>query len=388
MSIRRRVINMMKKQVTPPPSNATQPPLILRGGEGELIRSMLYLFPVFLFFFFVFSLAFSEAVPTHLDRAKLKKECSECHKGHGKRGSTMLAKSKDEFCFQCHSLSGKASDIYSELLKLSNHRILETSRYHVQGEELPERDPSMPRHASCYDCHNVHKSEKSDRLKGLRGYSGRGVMSRQARREYELCYNCHADSANLRSEESNVSLDFSSSNPSYHPVETYGKNAFVPSIKKGRTSSNMIDCSDCHGNDNPSGPKGPHGSIYEQILKYQYVRTGGAESPRSYELCYSCHDRSSILGDDSFKAHKIHVVFNRISCAQCHDAHGSRFNPALINFANTVVFPNSFGEITFLPMVQGRPRCYLSCHVNGKQYEHKLDQNLAYSINSRNLPQW
>ena len=338
--------------------------------------------------FWSISSSSSAAVPTHLDKAKVKMECSECHKGHGKRGTTMLAITKDEFCFQCHSLSGKAGDIYSQLSKRSNHRILETSRYHVQGEELPEKDPSAPRHASCYDCHNVHKSEKDAPLKGIRGYAGKKAKPRKMSKEYEVCYNCHSDSANLGNDDMNVSLDFDSANPSYHPVETYGKNPFVPSLRKGFGHASTINCSDCHGNDDPSGPKGPHGSIYDSILKHRYVRTQGPESPRAYELCYACHERRSILGDESFRAHKVHIVYHQISCAQCHDAHGSRYQPALINFDRTVVFPNSLGEFAMLPTVQGRPRCSLSCHVNGHSYEHKLNRNLLYSINGRPISQW
>lgn len=368
----------------------------------NVLKRLLFFHLIFLFSLFVLFLSSSEAVPTHLNKAKVKTECSGCHKGHGKKGTTNLAGSKDDLCFKCHGVgtpppdSGvgqpsdyvKASDIYSELTKISNHKILETARFHVPGEELPEKDPSAPRHASCYDCHNVHKSEKSSMLKGLRGYSGRGFSSTQASRQYELCYNCHSDSANQRSEALNISLAFDSSNPSFHPVETYGKRVVVPSIKDGMSKSRMIDCTDCHGNDNPTGPKGPHGSLYAPILKNQYIRTGGSESPRSYELCYSCHERTSILGDESFKAHKIHVVFNRISCAQCHDAHGSRFFTSLIKFDITTAFPNSNGQLTFQPASGGRPKCFLSCHVNGQIYEHKLDKNLIYTINSRLLNQW
>ncbi len=367
----------------------------------NLLISLLFFPLTLLFFIAALFLSSSEAAPTHLDKTKVKTECSGCHKGHGKKGTINLSGSKDDLCFKCHGVgtppldsatgkpsdSVKASDIYSELTKPSNHKILETSRYHVPGEELPEKDPSVPRHVSCYDCHNVHKSEKNRLLKGLRGYSGKGFSSKQTTRQYELCYNCHSDSANLRNQALNISLAFDSSNPSFHPVEAFGKHSSLPSIRNSGLSS-MIDCTDCHGNDNPVGPKGPHGSRFAPILKYEYVKTGGSESPRSYELCYSCHERSSILGDESFKAHKIHIVFNRISCAQCHDSHGSRFYPSLVRFDTTTVFPNSRGEMTFQSMSGGRPRCYLSCHVNGQIYEHKLDKNLIYTINTRLLNQW
>ncbi|MBI5101431.1 MAG: hypothetical protein HZB33_06320 [Nitrospirae bacterium] len=347
--------------------------------------------PVFLgavLFLLLLTAAVSHAAPTHLNRTNVKGGCSECHKGHGKKGTSMLAASGGkELCFRCHSQFGRASDIYSQLLKLSTHRILETSMYHVKGEQLPETDGFKPRHASCDDCHNVHVSEKNEGLKGLRGYRGGGLKSRKIEYDYELCYNCHSDSANRPSQSTDISLDFAASNASFHPVVSFGRNAFVPSLRKLSPSS-MIKCIDCHGNDDPSGPKGPHGSIYKPLLKYRYVQTPGPESPSSYDLCYSCHERSSILDDESFKAHKAHIVFNRISCAQCHDSHGSRFNSSLINFDVNTVFPNSLGQVSFQNAVRGKPRCYLSCHLNGRIYEHKLDQKLAYTVNSKTVPQW
>jgi predicted CXXCH cytochrome family protein len=352
----------------------------------QLILTMLS-FAIF-FCLVLFPFSTSAAVPTHLDNAKIKKGCGACHKGHGKKGTPMLVQSKDELCFTCHSISGKAGDIFSQLSKPSNHKIIETSRYHVTGEDLSGKGSSVIRHASCLDCHNVHESEKGAPIKGLLRNGGKRASATQVRREYELCYNCHADNVNLSDEKSNVSLAFSSSNPSFHPVETFGRNASVPSLKSAYRTSSLISCSDCHGSDNPTGPKGPHGSNYSPILKYRYTRTPGPESDYSYALCYSCHERKSIVNDESFKSHKMHVVYNRISCAQCHSAHGSRFNRALILFDTTAVWPNSLGEITFLPMIAGKPRCYLSCHVNGRIIEHKLDKTLNYSINNRSITQW
>lgn len=331
---------------------------------------------------------------THLDRAKVPGGCGACHRGHGKRGTSMLKQPKDEICFSCHGFDSRNNgeksglDIYSVVMKNSNHPVIQTSYKHVPGERMPDSSMGALRHVSCYDCHNMHKTEKGNTIKGLKGYSGRGAAVRQVRNEYEVCYNCHADQGNPSIEQGNIALAFAPTNASFHPVETFGKNSFVPSLRKGYTRSSTISCSDCHGNDDPSGPKGPHGSIYEPILKYRYLRTTGSESSKAYELCYSCHERSSILGDESFKAHKIHVIYNQISCGQCHDAHGSRYNPALIKFDATMVFPNSAGELTYLSALRGSPRCYLSCHVNGQKYEHKLNQTLTYCVNNRCLSQW
>ncbi len=337
-----------------------------------------------LFFFF----HPASAKPTHLDKTKGQRGCSVCHKGHGERGTPLLYEAKDEICFECHSMAGRASDIYSEVTKPSRHPVLDSAVYHVTGEELPEQSSSQPRHAACFDCHNVHQSEKGKAIKGLRGYSGKGFKIKKIKNEYELCYNCHADSANLASDELNIALDFEQSNPSYHPIETYAKNTFVPSLKGSYRSNRLIQCTDCHGSDNPAGPQGPHGSIYEPILKKRYNRSSGPESLNSYDLCYACHDRASILGDESFRAHKAHIVYGSISCAQCHDPHGSRLYSSLITFDISTVYPNAAGEYTFLSGVAGQPRCLLSCHVYGQNYEHTYKADGSYCVNDKCPPGW
>ncbi|MBI5739610.1 MAG: hypothetical protein HZA16_02715 [Nitrospirae bacterium] len=349
----------------------------------------------------------SYAIPTHLDKSKVSTGCGTCHKGHGKRGTTLLESPKDNLCLKCHGGSGNAKDVYSVIIKPSNHPIIRTSRYHVTGETLPERDNSIPRHVSCYDCHNIHRSEKGNAVKGVKGYSGRGASQRQISGEHQLCYACHSDSANL-SPEKNIASAFSPSNASYHPVETYGRSSFMPSLKRAYTASSTIKCSDCHGNDDPSGAGGPHGSVYAPILKYQYDAASGPESPSTYALCYQCHNRTSILNDDSFKAHKAHIVFNQASCAVCHDAHGSSINKSLIDFDEGSVFPNARGELSFMPTTPGRPRCFLSCHINGRNFDHSINvpafskasrpqslpsgpadsRFLQYCINDRCAPGW
>ncbi|GBD99316.1 cytochrome c nitrite reductase pentaheme subunit [bacterium BMS3Abin07] len=334
------------------------------------------------------------AVPTHLDRSKVPQGCGACHKGHGQRGTLMLNSPEVSLCFKCHGFSRKGTpgesltDIYSVINKPSNHPVIDTAGYHMPGETLPEKNPATPRHVSCYDCHNPHESTKGKPFKGINGYSGKGARSRHgAEKEYEVCYLCHSDSANLPSGETNIALDFDTSNPSYHPVENYGKGKSVPSLLRQYNTSSIITCSDCHGNDDPSGPKGPHGSIYSPILRDRYDIQPVAESPSAYRLCYSCHDRNSILGDESFKAHKRHIVYSETPCIACHDAHGSRIYPALIRFDDRLVTPNSMGELTYMPFIPGKPRCFLSCHVNGVNYEHRLT-NGQYCINADCSPGW
>lgn len=374
----------------------------------SLLSAPYTLIPCTLLMVFFFSLSLSYAVgPSHLDKNKVSTGCATCHKGHGTRGTTLLESPKDNLCFKCHGGAGKAKDVYSVIVKPSSHPIIQTSRYHVTGETLPEREGSVPRHASCYDCHTTHRSEKGNAVKGMKGYTGRGAGIKQISGEYQLCYNCHSDSANLPPEK-NIATAFSPSNASYHPIETYGKNSFVPSLKREYTASSIIKCSDCHGNDDPSGAQGPHGSIYVPILRDRYEREAGLESPSTYALCYRCHNRTSILNNESFKTHKEHIVFNQTSCAFCHNAHGSTTYRNLLNFDMSLVFPNNKGELSVMASVPGKPRCFLSCHVKGKTFDHMLSganmskmsssqslqsratgsRPLQYCVNNRCVPNW
>jgi hypothetical protein len=190
-----------------------------------------------------------------------------------------------------------------------------------------------------------------------------GLSVRQAEEEYELCYLCHSDSVNLPADSRNMGELFNPSNPSYHPVESPGRNSRVPSLIRALSVSSRIKCSDCHGNDEASGPQGPHASEYEPILVAEYRTEDALEDPKRYELCYMCHDRRSLLGDESFIKHNVHIVQQGIACFTCHASHGSLENSNLIEFNEFVVEPSPMsGGPIYLEGALGNPRCYLSCH--------------------------
>lgn len=367
--------------------------MIKSSGSGISATALNVILVVFILFTAIGS---GRAIDeTHLDKNKLPQGCSSCHKGHGKRATVMLDLPKDELCFKCHGplkkgIKGEANtDIYTVILKRSNHTIIQTSQYHVPGENLPEREPSTPRHVSCYDCHNTHFSTKDKMFKGVRGYSGKGTKIRAVQKEYEICYNCHSDSANLPPNESNIARKFDPGTVSFHPVETYGKNRNVPSLKAPLSINTVITCSDCHGNDDKTGPRGPHGSNYNHLLTTNYTTESGPESPFAYELCYGCHNRNSILNDESFKAHKRHILYGNISCFACHDAHGSATYSNLINFDTRVVSPNSIGQLTYWKLVPGRPRCFLSCHRGAQNFDHLISATQAqYCVDTNCPPGW
>jgi predicted CXXCH cytochrome family protein len=317
---------------------------------------------------------------SHMDRLVNSEGCGACHRGRGVSGGGLLRAKAQNLCYKCHSrdAAGKgraASDIESEMQKTSVHPVEETSHMHRNSEVLPARSAEALRHVSCSDCHLSHVTSPSRAWNGLPGYraaavrgmdrGGRpqGIYLRKAEYEYELCYRCHSTGANMRMDSRDVSMEFDPSGMSFHPVEATGRNHDVPSLVEGLRETSLIRCGSCHGNDDPGGPDGPHGSRFSPLLVAEYRTTDGPESAMSYTLCYTCHDRNSIMADESFRAHRFHVALKNVSCKKCHNAHGSRSNRHLIHFDEAEAGSASDGMgPMYLPGAPGMPQCFLSCH--------------------------
>ena len=332
----------------------------------------------------------------HGDTTILPKSCRACH-----RGMQMSIAGEEQACLRCHGnsatrqqmkIAGYISDqagsdlkdIEAELSKPYNHPVLTISGVHQQREVLPEDLVNAKRHSECVDCHEPHQLTKNAPYRGI-SKRGVGNFSADVTNEYQLCYKCHADSANLPANETNKREEFRLSNPSFHPVEGEGANAYVISLKapyrarKERPGDiSVISCGDCHGSDSYDGPKGPHGSVYQGLLVDNYeMESGRSETPRAYALCYRCHERSSILGNESFPYHSLHIQgngtqeFAGTSCFTCHDAHGSTQNQYLIRFDDKVVEPNASGDLQFkaVGVASRHGSCDLNCH--GVDHEPK-----------------
>lgn len=315
--------------------------------------------------------------PTHADPEKNPAGCSACHAGKGTPGTAMLKKKPDAMCLTCHSDSGSgraqgAVNIRIMLEKFSIHPVLETGQYHKFGEDLPEHDDDVQRHVSCGDCHSVHASDEENPIKGARGhqpkrnrYQRSSKMVLHKSEAYMICYKCHIGNASAPVGSTDKAEEFNPSNASYHPVEASARGKFSPSLRKDvdLNHGSMISCLDCHGNSDASGPRGPHGSDEKPLLIAQYRQSDGPESPNAYELCYRCHNRQSILSDESFKRHRLHVVEKEASCFACHDAHGSQSEPSLILFNYPAVgVSNTSGGPTYVDRGGGAAKCYLKCH--------------------------
>jgi len=89
-----------------------------------------------------------------------------------------------------------------------------------------------------------------------------------------------------------------------------------------------------------------------------YRKAAGREA----KLCYMCHDRRSVLGDESFRKHSFHIINQNTACYTCHNSHGSGntknlmvFNPAVVSPSNTGLGPQYIPD----PV---QTKCFLRCH--------------------------
>ena len=358
--------------------------------------------------FYILFLSFIFAVPAlalqqksiltgaHGQEKFLLKSCRACH-----RGMKMAIRNEEKTCLTCHgnsvkqremvaagylrdARSARLQDIEAELQKPYRHPVLTASGVHQRREVLPETLVNAARHAECVDCHEPHKVSRDKPFSGIQGKRV-GSFVTEISKEYELCYRCHGRSANLPADSTDKQLEFRLTNKSYHPVEGEGASAFVISLKEPYAARKkrpgdiaVISCHDCHGSDSPTGPRGPHGSTYRGLLTANYATEDARpESSYAYELCYKCHERSSILGDESFPYHALHILGERgrdqpgTACYTCHDAHGSPESPYLIRFNPDVVGFNKDGKREY--KAQGvatrHGSCALSCH--GVEHEPK-----------------
>jgi predicted CXXCH cytochrome family protein len=309
--------------------------------------------------------------------------CLCCHRPHSAGGNERLlhfAKSEDN-CLNCHDGSVALTNLRIDMSKLSSHNVIKYKRIH----DLKETPMTAAMHVECVDCHNPHAAQNapaqapvaSGAINSVTGVTASGAFTQKIQYEYEVCFKCHGDnpdrinsSITRQITQTNTRLEFEPSGPSFHPVISAGVNQNVPSLKSPMTVTSMIYCTSCHNSDSATGTKGPHGSNYSPLLAYNYDTSDfTVESAFAYELCYTCHSRNSILGDESFSKHEKHLG-EEIPCSACHDAHGissaqgtSTNNSHLINFDTTIVSPDPVtGRLEFVDMGVFSGECYLTCH--------------------------
>jgi len=322
--------------------------------------------------------------------------CESCHTSHSASGQQRLLyfQEEEKNCYLCHDGTVAQKNIKEQFRKASVHPVEATTGLHD-----PKEVPTLitTRHVECGDCHNPHAANGisatppllSGRLEKVTGVDASRAGMVPAVNEYEICFKCHADFAPLLPfiprviDSTNTRLEFAPMNPSYHPVIGIGKNPNVPSIpsmfEPALNVTSLIYCTACHSDD-AGVSRGPHGSSFAPILRDRYETIDGTlESSMVYALCYRCHNRTSILNDDSFRkniltskgGHSGHLAAGA-PCSSCHDPHGivddslSGSHTHLINFDTRIVLPISAvppnNKPTFNDTGIFSGSCTLICH--------------------------
>jgi len=309
------------------------------------------------------------ALDPHVDSSLVPRLCSACHEGHGASSSPMLPTAQRELCLECHGTSAGVSR------QVADGQLSAGAAPPLVGPafDLPVTHPVDtaafsrwdPTAVTCTSCHSPHR--RSAEPPGRQPPGRRKLSPRSPTRfEYQLCEDCHGAGGTTTQSLTDISRLTNPSNRSFHPIETPASSR-APSVIPGLVGRE-INCTDCHGNSNPTGPYGPHGSSVSYLLLEEYATAdGNGESAQAYGLCYRCHDRSSVLNSSSFPEHRLHVVEERASCATCHSAHGSVGNRALIRFGEETtvagVTPSvKTGRLQYLSSTPGSGTCYLTCH--------------------------
>lgn len=309
--------------------------------------------------------------------------CANCHRSHKAGGNERLLNYANETsnCVICHNGNVAQKNIVYEQGKLYGHFVQNYTGKHDPAEDF---SGIVAPHVACVSCHNPHRTDNSTAtapyvpgaMRGVKGIDAGGNPVNSAEYLYEVCLKCHSGSNIFLSAtytpiarqdpQPDLRLAFDTLNTSYHPVIGPGRNGagLVPSLLPPYTNTSVIYCTDCHNNDNISGPRGPHGSDNRYLLELNYTTSDNtAESTFEYAMCYKCHDRNKVLNDASRFPHRLHLGATvNAPCSACHDPHGSRNNSHLINFDTGIVKPNSSGMLGFNDLGLFTGSCNLMCH--------------------------
>lgn len=352
--------------------------------------------------------------------ASAHRQCAACHKGHkaamGAR-SKVLKGGVEQLCTPCHEEPGttSAADGAPKLPTWngqgSGHLKNRFSSRRAENYTRTVRagGKTLKLTQDCAGCHDPHGKERG-RLR-ITAFDARGqLLDRRPKSVAEVCFGCHAgpEAAPLQSGPSDLGALFAKGAASSHAIGATA--AGRPELPSLRTSAfqGPLDCGSCHGNPDPSGAKGPHVSTQAAILKAPFGREKDMArlGERANDLCFLCHDKQSILSNQSFAFHGQHLngftntgslaaqrqapalseaaavlglrsprdfrpgrggaylpgYGEPTTCATCHASHGSLRQPSLVEFDRSVVSPSSVGAPSFQRSTLGHGTCTLTCH--------------------------
>ncbi len=362
--------------------------------------------------------------------------CESCHKPHGAGNAERLTKFVEEnTCYKCHDGSVTNLNVKNDFATKTYHHPVEiTPSVHDASEgpvgsayPLPETSASTQRHVECEDCHNPHQAKPTPAgsqplppaltppLTAATGYSSSRAWLTPANNEYEICFKCHADSANRPQlgdttlagigfgrnpqrqlnagtpDADNTRVEFVQG-PSFHPVTRVNPAASSTSLRpfmiaadgtqittRPLSPNSMIYCFDCHASDTNrtlgagnTGATGPHGSNIQHLLERQNLLEAPPAAPgasgslvpyavSNYALCDKCHQVDAVINanKDGFPLHGSHIA--QTGCSTCHAPHAGK-GQHLVDFDLSIVGSSSIGPVNYTTTTPGHGTCTLTCH--------------------------
>ncbi len=324
--------------------------------------------------------------------------CTECHDPHESRVKGLLKEPSEKLCIGCHSNKQKAKFLHGpsasgdcifchEAHQANIKPLLRTPEpdlclgCHIEiNDELKKRSVHPALLGGCSSCHNPHGS---DYKKFLINEGDR------------LCFSCHpvieekiktASSIHkpIKSEKACASCHLPHSSDGTKLMEKSGMNVCL-NCHKGFIDEKRYkylhgpiknkDCSSCHDS---------HGSPHRRLLTKEFPEDLYVSyNEKSYELCFTCHNRDLLrYPDTSFATgfrdgnrnlHFLHVNKKQKgrSCRLCHVIHGGTL-PKLI--AEKVRFGSWEMPVGFLQTDTGgscAPGCHRKYNYDRKAIEKK-----------------
>ncbi len=207
--------------------------------------------------------------PAHLNFKKSNTICLTCHE-------QTMADVSEKFhavpnlhdqlaCYDCHKPHLKMNDPLHEQDLFKKDLTVNCAQCHKENAHLLEDSPHGSAGLTCTDCHKLHEPK---------------TISRDLEEQIERCLSCHP-----RQE-----LEFK--NPYPHPLR-----------------ERQIKCADCHN---------PHSDRYTAMLKEE-----------DDKICGECHKDIAIQGGHHPLSKGTDHPFGKVTCLQCHQAHGSNFDKVL-----------------------------------------------------------
>ncbi|MFN8586571.1 MAG: cytochrome c3 family protein [Candidatus Eisenbacteria bacterium] len=332
-------------------------------------------------------------------------KCLNCHDPHGWTDAlgaipSLLLQREEATCLACHDGSPATINVRTDLLKAYRHPVTDyTGRHTGPKESLPADFATTPvakRHSECADCHNAHVSRGDgvapsgtamskqnlgvSRVAVVNGLAGSRPLYQfvagsdtltTPNAEYQLCFKCHSTWTTQPTGQTDFATVLNPANPSFHPVESVGRNTNIRSgsFVIGWSATSITRCGSCHGSDFGT-VDGPHGSSYQYLLKKPYTASAARRTMSSTEICFTCHDWNVYANNSSSNTvkaysrfnpsaesngHTYHVSSQRVSCYSCHITHGSTSKSFLI------VTGRNPGINTFTQTTNGGT-CAPTCH--------------------------